>query len=463
MIAVLCLAVSCAQHAPEFHSAEQGSLSITVKSSAVTRAATPGDGNIFRGGGMEDLTLVLVNSMGEISEIQRIASLAGDEQRIKRVTFVNLDVGNYMLYAYANTERSLLDEVNEMLSSLGVGDTFDAAYYDALFTTLSGRSTPVIDAEHPLLLTASKPLSVGVENSSTTIDLVRPVVWLDVRLYNHSDYPMQIDDVSFSNFNPSTSYILPKEGLIPSSVTYRALPLYSTYTGGTDVIVPPMSEGCIYEMALFENRASSYTMSLTLRAGEGDLEHVTSLSTTDTYALQNRSSGRYLVDNGNGRLAVVASLSGAQSREHALWRFSSQTSGYMENVATGNRFYRSTTASTSGSNLSFAFSSNGYFRMSYYNYSTYYLRDNNGSPTFSATSNTTRDWILQKVTQRVASMTDSQINVVDVETAAVTPMTEQLRNQHVQILINAYYNDVAGSFNFVVEPWSEKDEEVEFN
>lgn len=434
---------------------------MVLNATATTRATTPGDGNIYDGGGMEDVTLILVNSMGNISEIQQISSLSGEEQRAKSVTFVNLDVGNYTLYAYANVERSLLDEVKSMLSTLRVGDAFDSNLYDALFTSLANRETPIIDDTHPLLLTASKAISVGIENSSTTIDLLRPVVKFEVRLYNHSTYPMQIDDVSFSNFNPSTGYILPKNGQIPSSVTYRGLPLYDTYTGGTDVTVAAMSEGQIYQTALFENRAPSYTMSLTIKGGNDELVTATGISTTGTYALKNRSTGRYLADNGSGRLVVVSSLDAAVSREHALWKFSGTSSGYITNVATGNRYYRGTSAATSGSNLTFSISSSGYLRI-YYS-SNRYLRDNSGTVSFSNTSNTTREWSLQQTSQRTATISNKQINVVDMHTAAVTPMTEQLRNQHIKIVINAYYNETDGVFNFAVTPWKEKNEDVSFN
>ena len=461
---MLCIATGCTPHETEHLPSGQGSLSVVINATSVTRATTPGDGDIFNGGGMEDLTLVLVNSMGYISEIQQILSLTGEEQRIKSVTFVNLDVGNYMLYAYANTERSLLSEVRDMLATLEVGDSFDSSRYDALFTTLTNRETPTLDSTNPLLLTASKALSVGVENSSTTIDMLRPIVWFEVRLFNHSDYPMQVDDVSFSNFNPSTSYILSKDGAIPSSVTYRGLPLYTTYSGGEDVVVPAATESCIYETALFENRAPSYTMSLTLKVGSTQLVTATSISTSSTYALKNRATGNYLVDNGSGRMAMVSSIDKALSADHAMWRFSATRSGYMTNVATGNRFYRSTTAANSGSNLSFS-KSNSYYRISYYNRSTYYLRDNNGDAIFSTGNANSRDWILQQLqsVQRTASISNSQINIVDMETAAVTPMTEQLRNQHIKVVINAYYNEIDGQFNFVVLPWTEKNEEVEFN
>ena len=109
-LALLITFTGCSQHDLDRELSGDGSLTVELTTAVPTRAVTPGDGDIYTGGGMEDLTLVLVNSMGNISEIQRISALTGEEQKIKSVTFVNLDVGNYMLYAYANTERALLAE-----------------------------------------------------------------------------------------------------------------------------------------------------------------------------------------------------------------------------------------------------------------------------------------------------------------------------------------------------------------
>lgn len=443
----------------------QGALTVSINATPLTRATVPGDGDLYMGGGMEDVTLVLVNSMGNISEIQRITALTGEEQKVKDVTFTNLDVGNYMLYAYANTERALLSEARTMLNALRAGDDFNS---NTLFTTLTSRTTPVIDNSRPLLLTAEKAVSIGVENSSTTIDMLRPVVLFEVSLYNHSDFPMQIDDISFSNFNPSTSYILPKDGVIPTSVTYRSLPLYDTYTGGTDITVPASKEQCIYRTPLFENRAPSYTMSLTAKVGSGGVETVTSINTTDSFMLKNRSTGSYLVDNGSGTMVVVSSTDDAVGTNRAQWRFSSTSSGYMINVGTGKKYYRSTSSANSSDNLTFAFNNEGYLRVSYttkssWRETTYYLRDNRGSLSYSTTNNTTSQWTVQKSGGKTATISNSQINVVDKQTAAVTPMTEQLRNQHIKIVINAYFSQTDGQFNFTVLPWVEKNEEVEFN
>lgn len=440
-----------------------GSLTLTIASTPASRAVTPGDGNLAGGGGMEDLSLVLVNPVGRISEISHLTGLTGAEQTIKTVTFSNLDVGNYTIYAYANTQRAQLSEARTLLASLAQGDTFTAAMRDALFTAMSGTTTPRIHTSEPLLLTAFKEVEIGIGNSSEQIDLLRPVVWFEVRLFNHSEQEMQIQEISFSNFNPSTGYLLPHGGTIPNAATYRSLPSLEEYTNGTDLVVSPNTEQTIYETALFENRAPSYTMSLQVGVGGAMWTDAVAISTAKAYALSNRSTGSYLVDNGNGRLEVVDALEDALSQEHALWRFSGTSSGYITNVATGNRFYRSTSAASSGSTLTFAWSS-GYLRISYRSGSrSYYLRDNNGSVSYSTTSNNTSYWRLRELTAQSASLTDSQIKVVDPVTAAVTPMSEQLRNQHIIVSINAYYNDTDGSFNFKVTPWVEKNEEVEFN
>jgi hypothetical protein len=146
-----------------------------------------------------------------------------------------------------------------------------------------------------------------------------------------------------------------------------------------------------------------------------------------------------------------------------MWRFSGTGSGYITNVATGRKYYRSTSAANSGSSLTFGFS-DGYLRISYKSgKSTYYLRENNNSVSYNTSTSNNSYWTVQKIGGKTATISNSQINVVDKQTAAVTPMTEQLRNQHIKIVINAYFSQTDGQFNFTVLPWAEKNEEVEFN
>ena len=237
--------------------------------------------------------------------------------------------------------------------------------------------------------------------------------------------------------------------------------------------VAPDTESVIYRTELFENRAPSYTLNLSLEArieGEGyQITNQTSIAANTRYALQNVNTGRYLVDN-NGSLDLVNSLSNASSPEYALWTFSGTSSGYLKNVATDNRFYRSTQAIANPDkqtkNLSFSNRGNGIF---WIYYSTSYLNDNNGTARYGEVYDNRREWRLQKISYGTTitsvpySVSNQPLYVVDKETAKQSPMSEQLRNQYITVVINAYYSDVTGSFRFEVTPWKEKSEEVEFN
>lgn len=445
-----------------------GSLRVAVQMQSFSRAAIPGDGSVADGGGMEDLTLVLVDPNGVVAAKQQLTALTGDDQLVKEVVFEHLNVGNHTIYAYANTERSYLTEAKTMLASLAVGDAFGAAQRDALFTTRAGTAAPETDPSKSLLLTASQEVVVEMGTTSTSIVMVRPIVRFEVLLNNHAAVPMTVTGLSTSAFNPSTGYLLPHGGVLPASVSYRNLPSYDSYTGGADLVVPANAEQTIYRTELFENRASSYTLNLdlaiTTEVSSPVTQNVSSMSANTAYLLRNSSTNRYLVDNG-GRMALVSNLDDAISLEHAQWKFSGPRSGYLTNVGTNNSYYQGTTAANSGSNLSFSPSGN-YYRI-YYR-TNRYLGDSNGSPNY-ANNNNTRDWQLQTVsfvtntTTIPHSAKNLQLYVVNPTTAAVTPMTEQLRNQHVKVAVNAYYNEQLGTFSFEATPWTKKDADVEFN
>ncbi|MBR5849859.1 MAG: hypothetical protein IKZ12_02185 [Alistipes sp.] len=450
-----------------------GSLRVAVQLEGFSRAESPGDGSIYDGGGMEDLTLVVVNQNSKVEAIQHLSALSGGDQLVKEVRFEHLNFGNHTIYAYANTERSYLSEAKTLLASLEVGDSFGATQRDALFTTRTGTAAPTTSTTQPLLLTASQEVTIDIGTTTSSLVLVRPIVRFEVIMHNHAAVPVTVTGVTPSAFNPSTGYLLPHGGAIPSSVSYRNLPTYASYTGGTNRVIEANSEGTIYRTELFENRASSYTLDLdlaiTTTVKNLVTQNVTTMSANTAYLLRNRLTNRYLVDN-NGSMAVVSSISDAISLEHAQWKFSSTSSGHLINVATGNRYYRDTSAANSGSNLSFSKQNNStYYRISYSSGGTRYLRDNNGSVTFANTNDNARDWQLQTASQSTSTETIThsadgvQLYVVDPVTAAVTPMREQLRNQHVKVVINTYYNEQLGSFRFEATPWTEKNEEVNFN
>jgi len=437
---------------------DKASLTLEVATSAASRAVAPGDGDLYKGGGMEDLTVVLVNSSNVIVAKKQVTGLTGEEQKTKVVTIdEGLDVGNYTLYAFANTENALLGEAKTLLNGLSIGGVWN--HTDALFVALTGTDVPTMDNTHPLLLTASKNVPLGINDNHTTIDLLRPIVWFQVKLYNHSEKDMTVSALSFSDFNPSTGFLLPHDGNVPSSVSYRSLPAY-----GGGVTVEAGTNEVVYDIALFENVADSYTMNMTLQTEGAEMTNADRISNTTTrYALRNRSTGSYLVDNG-GTLGV-ATYTGVVSEE-ALWTFSGTGSGYITNVKTGNKFYRSTKAATSGNDLTFSLSG-GSLQIRYGNnsYNRYYLKDNNGTVQYARYNSGDLNWQLQTIAQttKVANITNAQLMTINSETAAVEPLTRQIRNQHITVTVNAYYNEEEGTFKFEVEPWKKKEAGVTFN
>lgn len=456
MCMLLGLMVACTKEQAFDLQQGKASLTLEVATSAVSRATAPGDGNLYEGGGMEDLTVVLVNSNNVIVAKQQVTGLTGNDMKTTEVTIDGLDVGNYALYVLANTENALLAEAGTLLSNLNVGSTWNAK--DELFTTLANTDVPTMNEGNPLLLTACQEVTLGINGNNTTVDLLRPIVWFQVKLHNHSDKEMKVSSLSFSNFNPSTGYLFPHDGNVPESVEYRGLPAYAG-----DVTVAAGANDVVYETALFENAAPSYTMNMTLQTGTSVMQDVTTLNTNTQYALKNRSTGKYLVDN-DGKLGVV-SYTGAVPDE-ALWTFSGVNSGYLTNVGTGKKYYRQIETESSGYNLTFEKSEN-YFRLYYSaNPNTIYLYCKNVNEvgyTYKRNWDTSRDWLLQIKSGDTASLQDSQLMAVNSETGATTPMTQQIRNQHITVTVNAYYHEQEGTFSFEVEPWQEKETGIEFN
>lgn len=312
---------------------EFGRLSINVRlSSLSSQSKAPIDNYLVEGDGMEDVTIILVNSKNVVTFIESIYNLVGNEQESKLVTIESNDLklGQYSLYAFGNLKNTTFTEVSSIINSLKQGDILSADFNDMLFQALDGTNTPVFNNEHPMLLSAIKLVNITMQNNSTTIDLVRPVVKFEVRLYNNSMQNMTVNNLSFSNFNASIGYVLSHNGNVPASVNYRNLPAYDT---ANPIVVGAGKNATIYETALFENRAPSYLMNMSLQVSEDE----------------------------------------------------------------------------------------------------------------------------------VGVINNSQMKTVNRLTGEVVPMTEQLRNQHIIVMVNAYYNKQENQFKFDVVSWENKEENIEFN
>lgn len=176
------------------------------------------------------------------------------------IRFSGLLPGNYTVYAYANInaadwQNSGTELISDASQEKGVtaGMSFSTFVDRELKSMVSSTDVPSNPATC-MLLTGKMNIAVGLSTANATLDLKRPVVRLKVTVHNNTLYPVTVDDLSFSHFNPDKAYILDhsENGIpvVPIGVTYRSLPAYNT---ASPVTVSPGAETEVYSTLLYEN------------------------------------------------------------------------------------------------------------------------------------------------------------------------------------------------------------------
>ena len=453
-----------------------------------------GDGNLSDGGGMEDLLLVLVNPNNKVVAKKwyeyntSTATWSGDElsayEGNKSVTtsFTDLDVAIYKIYTYANINRSLsyFGDLETMLNNIVVGNDFALA--DATFADL-GNSTsttaPTVYASN--LLTACEEVHIEVGTTQAVVEMLRPLVEFEFKIVNHcQSQDLNVTNLTFKNFNPQTAYISPHTAIYGEHSTnnvYRSLPP-SNITNSNPTVIGKNAEAVVYKTYLYENAAESdryqFNISLALPGAKAETsvieyngltKHTGQLTAGNNYVLENTSGNYYLIDNG-GQLSLVNAINGTNFL-NAEFTFSGQNSGYLTNMQTGNKFYRSTEATGSGDALTFSHQGSGEYRISYVEGSghwstTYYLRRSSSNNVQYGDNTNNSNWQLYVVsttqetqTQPVDPLTasDQQISYIQ-DNGVAAPLKEMLRNQKITVTLNVYFEETSGVFRFYVEEWS---------
>ncbi len=491
-------------------SPEKGSITFTVETaphisaSESSRAFTDEEiDTIHDGGGMENLFFILVDPDGIVADVREFSHTSttyGGEKfsDIKQLSFyiTDLDVGDYTVYAYANYALSQYANSEYTLATVKVGEKFTLD--DDVYLPLPGIVLPHISNENPLFLTAEQIVPVAVGNSSATIELIRPTALFEMQIYNSTEYNLTVNSLQFRDISPITSNVLPKSAVLAKDAvvegygttitnTYRSMPTYpyrcelGVPDGTTAFVIPPTETLTIYQCCLYESAGSKelyqFDINLSLDAqlviatttysGYEENNYAIVASELNNYMLKN--GDYFLYDSGNGILSLIASSSiTTDNYQNAEWHFSGSTSGYIQNVATGNRYYRgSINASTSGNNWTFNHRGSGMYRI--YRNSSYLYR--NGTSVAYGNSSSNRDWQLYTATIKTVNhseplepldLKDVQINVLQSD-ASVLPMTQIRRNQDIVLTTNVEYQETSGVFKFYVNPWTERNNSHTFN
>ena len=467
---------------------EQGSgtLVVTIGSAEIIGVeesrAELGDGDVADGGGMHDLTLILVDPHNIVVNKKQLtynggawigADISASEGN-KQITtsFEGLDIAHYDIYAYANVQgrTDSYSSIATLVESVVVGSEFTLA--DATLPELTGTATPEKSDTNPMLLTAFKRIPISIGSTSTMVELQRIMAYVELVVVNNSNKKLNVNSLSFRNVNPSTAYLTPHDDMLASGAnnTYRGLP---NFVGTVDV--DAMSEKSVYGAYLLESSGDKSLYAFDINIGidattsssvtkyDGLTKHTENFVSGEEYTLGYTYNGieYYLADDGNGNLTALTELNDDNFMRAEWYLYSS---GYIRNVATDNNFYGDTVKDSGGKMYFQTFDANGtYYIGAYVSGSSYlkYLQYYDSKIQYYSNTSSTTSWQLYTVKTSIVTDPDElfepkqiteQISVIDGEGIA-KPMTEIRRNSHISIVLNVYYNETTGGFKFEVEPW----------
>ena len=282
LFAALLCAWSCLKEAEPMHMGSgRGSIVLSFNSgSAVrmqTRALSSAD-SLLLGYKFENILVILTDNtnkvVGKVYKSYPYDPSAGGndphQDEVAGKSSLNLDTvrfsgllpGNYIAYAYANINCTAWQSAtsSEQIANQEFGVAIDddfSPYLDRQLKVMSGLSDIPGAPATAMLMTGSKEIPVGLTTKKETLTLSRPVVRFNVYINNSTDYPVHIDDLHFSYFNPDKAYLLPHtdgEGLpeIPDGVSYREMPAFDPSGSDVETVVAG-EETCVYSRFIYEN------------------------------------------------------------------------------------------------------------------------------------------------------------------------------------------------------------------
>lgn len=257
-----------------------GGIILSLNSKHALRMETKGtllDGSLFN-----NVLVILTDDSGIIvGKVYR--DHTGDPKDEDLIEFRALLPGNYHAYAYANIDAEQWQNGSALISSQEYTAPTSTSFSDylnreLLALTQAGTDTPTSPSE-AMLLTGKVDISVGLSVAERTIDLLRPVVRFKVTIHNNTPFPVTVNSLNFSNFNPDKAYLLDHRDAsgvptVPDGVTYRELPAFVPSSSST---VAAGREEIVYSTYLYENAApDAYKLftSVSLDRSSEDLEEL---------------------------------------------------------------------------------------------------------------------------------------------------------------------------------------------
>lgn len=241
----------------------EGRIVLSLNSSHALRMETKTDADdLLDGSRFDNLLVILTDDSGKVVSTFYKNDYATPQTQ-DEIDFDHLLPGNYHAYAYANIDATQWQQTGANLISskegaLSANDSFSTFIdRELLGLTTAGRDAPV-NPITSMLLTGKLDIPVGLSAVEAELDLLRPVVRFKVTVRNNTRFPVAVNNLEFSHFNPDKGYLLDHlnaSGVpaVPDGVTYRELPAFNS--SDPSATVGAMSTGTVYMTYLYENVA----------------------------------------------------------------------------------------------------------------------------------------------------------------------------------------------------------------
>ena len=399
------------------------------------------------------------------------------------VTFGELARGEYDLYILANGPNSL------------DGNSTEAELNDATLPELKNNRPPFSDSQ-AMPLSLVQKVSIGPGKNEIDAQLLRVCGRVRVTVRNKAeDKKVFISQLSLTDKNPSTGYLFPNNGAVPSGREYGKFSNFESITGIEPGKEAQILDTYLYETGTIDAIGLSFTGGLfdggysgepTVKKTEvkrykmTESEKNTTIENGEEYFIASASNPRFFLgaDAGNAldvkQFGTDDELIFYSDATKYLWGFSSnsyQPSTQMQNFETkkyltiptdGRVPYLTDTQST----ISTRTDGGRYFYSSYWG-NNYYLSNNNGEPGISTSRTSTEKWYLRKaevastVTIRTLEGAEKDIDVTRPFLTRINSygstdkITGISRNEDLNVVVNIYYSTQLGAFTFEVQAWDE--------
>ena len=243
----------------------EGRIVLSLNSAHALRMETKSDADdLLDGSRFDNLLVILTDDSGKVVSTFYKNDYATPQAQ-DEIVFDHLLPGNYHAYAYANIDATQWQQtganvISSKEGALSANDSFSTFIdRELLGLTTAGRDAPV-NPVTSMLLTGKLDIPVGLSEVEGELNLLRPVVRFKVTLRNNTRFPVVVNNLEFSHFNPDKAFLidhLNASGVpnVPGGVTYRELPAFDPTDPSATVAA--MTTGTVYTTYLYENVAPS--------------------------------------------------------------------------------------------------------------------------------------------------------------------------------------------------------------